>query len=372
MMSETVRGKTLTLRKCLPLCLVVVPIILGVFYYAVSATDYYVSEAAFTIQSPEQGSSVSIETFLGSSPAFGSDKDAYAVQNYLLSRDILQRLDAELQFRDHYQDPSIDWVSRLASDATFEEMFEYFKDRVSVQYDPQTGVTELEVRALTPEKARQIAGALVSYGEEMVNRLSDRARSDQMVFAQSELHAAEQRLTDARQAILAYQREGSDINPADSATAVLEIRNQLEGELARSKAELRELTAFMRPDTHKVVALEQRIKSLEQQIEAENQKLVAPGASSSLSVSIAQFEPLLIEKEFAEKAYESALASLELARVEASKQHRYLATVAVPSLPDESTYPDRPLSILAVILVVLFVYGIGRLVVVAVMEHQRL
>ncbi|MCB1234312.1 MAG: hypothetical protein KDM91_04500, partial [Verrucomicrobiae bacterium] len=45
------------------------------------------------------------------------------------------------------------------------------------------------------------------------------------------------------------------------------------------------------------------------------------------------------EKEFAQRAYESALASLELARVDADRQHRYLVTIAQPSSPDSATYP---------------------------------
>jgi capsular polysaccharide transport system permease protein len=152
---------------------------------------------------------------------------------------------------------------------------------------------------------------------------------------------------------------------------VFNIRTQLEGELAKTRAELRQLESFMKPESHQVQSLRQKIVSLEEQIQNENLKLVDP-QSQSLSASIARFEPLVLEKEFAEKAYESALTSLELARVEAAQQHRYLATIVSPSVPDEPTHPERILGILTVFAVALAVFGIVSLFVAAVREHAKL
>ncbi len=357
-----------------PSYLLAAPIILSLIYYGLIASDYYRSEATFTIQSAEGSIGASpLASLLGkSSPAFSSERDAYAVQHYLLSRDVLQRLDEKHGFRPHYESDLADWVSGLSSNASFEEEYEYYQDRVTVDFNPQTGVTTLKVLALTPEMAQQFSKALLSYGEEMVNRLSERARLDSILFARKEVEKAEKRLIAARQQILGYQKEGEDINPEQSASAILAIRNELESELAKTKAELREVSAFMQPSSHKVVALKQRINSLNQQIENENRRLVNPNKEGSLSASIARFEPLVIEKEFAQQAYESALTSLELARVEASKQHRYLAIVSAPSLPDEATYPKRILGILTVIAVTLLGYGIITLVIAAVKEHAKI
>ena len=80
----------------------------------------------------------------------------------------------------------------------------------------------------------------------------------------------------------------------------------------------------------------------------------------------------MVEKEFAQKAYESALAQLELARSDAARQHRYLATIASPSKPDEATYPRRVRSVLTVFVVSFLLMGIGALLSAAVREHARL
>ncbi len=347
------------------------PVFLAILYFGFVASDYYESISTYTVQAAQGGASVSgLESILGMGTSLGSDRDVYAVQDYLLSRDALRRLDREHGFRRHYQGG--DWISRLSPWASFEDTFDYYLDVVSVEYDTITGVTTLSVKARTAEKAQELAKALLKYGEEIVNRLSERARTDQMLFARREVRAAENRLAKAREKIVRYQWQGEDINPLESATAVFKLRSELEAELAKAKAELQQMSAFMRKDSHRMVALKEKIKSLEAQIAHENKRLVNDSGSSSLSLSISLFEPLMVEKEFAEKAYETALAAMTVATTEAAKQQRYLATVAAPSLPDEAAYPRRWLNILTVLVLTLFAYGIGTMVHAAVMEHLKL
>ena len=221
------------------------------------------------------------------------------------------------------------------------------------------------------EDARRFALAILRYAEETVNDISERARQDRMKFARSEVHAGEERLAKARQAILELQREGEEIDPTESATAVFNIRSQLDSELSKARAELRQLESFMQPDAHQVQVQKQKIASLEEQIRNENLKLV-DGQSQSLSASIARFEPLVLEKEFAGKAYESALASLEVARTEAAQQHRYLAIIVQPSVPDEATHPKRILGVMTVLALAAVAFGVLSLLIAAAREHARL
>lgn len=348
------------------------PTLAAVLYFGMLAADMYQSESKYTIQGSDSRSGA-MDSLIGLLPTGGgmSEHDARAVQEYILSRDVLSRLDREEGFIRHHQDPAIDWVARIPVDATFEDAYHYYERLVDVRHDSQSGVSTLTVLATTAEDAQRFAHAILRYAEQMVNEMSERARLDRMGLALQEVSGGEQRLAKARQAILELQREGEEINPAESATAVFNIRTQLEGELAKTRAELRQLESFMKPESHQVQSLRQRIVSLEEQIQNENLKLVDP-QSTSLSASIARFEPLVLEKEFAEKAYESALTSLELARIEAAQQHRYLATIVTPSVPDEPTHPERILGILTVFAVALGAFGIVSLFIAAVREHAKL
>ncbi len=347
-----------------------IPTLLAVLYYGLIASDYYQSEARYSVQSTDRGAGLSLDTLIGSLPGAGSDKDALMVRDYILSRDVLARLDKEHAFLKHYQDAG-DWLSKLSGSASFEEAFDYYLSRVDVDFDTQSGISTLQVRALNATKAAEFAGAILRYGEELVNELSRRAEVDRLELAREEVRIGEQRLAAARNDILRQQLAGNEMNPAESAAAVMEIRSQLEAEQAKAQAELTEIISYMRADSPRAVALKNRIESLKKQIASENTRLTNP-EDNSLSSSIAGFEPLLVEKEFAEQAYESALTSLEIARTEAAQQHRYLATIVSPSQPDEATHPERLISIFTVMLVSMLAFGIGSLLYSAIREHARI
>ena len=364
------RQKAKRLKRQLQLW-VGIPTLIAVIYYGLIHSDYYQSESSYSIQSTDRGGAIGLDSVLGSLPGMGSDKDALTVKEYILSRDVLKRLDQEHGFLKHYQESGADWFSRLSGGATFEEAFEYYLSRVDVDYDTQSGISTLKVRALTAEQAALFASALLEYSEELVNELSKRAELDQLELARQEVMSGEERLSMARTGMLLQQRSGEDINPTESAAAIMEIRGTLEGELARAQAELTEISSYMRNDAPKVVALRNKIESLEAQIRNENRRLVDPD-EDSLSSSIARFEPMVLEKEFAEMAYQSALTSLEIARTEAAKQHRYLATIVSPSVPDEATHPKRMMGIFTVFLVTLAAFGIGSLLIAAIREHARI
>lgn len=377
-MQQTVKGVGRALGGLSPLVRKLViwvglPTVFAAIYFGLLATDMYQSESKYTIQGSDMRSVGSLDSIIGalSSGGGSSEYDARAVQEYILSRDVLRRLDREEGFIAHHQDPAIDWIARIPADATFEEAFDYYEDLVDVRHDSQSGVSELTVLASTAEDAKRFAHAILRYAEEMVNDLSERARLDRMEFASQEVGAGEQRLGKARQAILELQREGEEINPVESATAVFNIRSQLDAELSKARAELHQLESFLKPEAHQVQVLKQKIASFEEQIRTENLKLV-DNQSQSLSASIARFEPLVLEKEFAEKAYESALVSLEVARTEAAQQHRYLATIVSPSVPDEPTHPERILGILTVFALALVAFGVLSLLISAAREHARL
>ena len=348
------------------------PTLLATLYFGVLAADQYESVSPFIVQTAEQQPSFGLESLLGAVPGSGSSRDALAIREYVLSRDVLHKLDKEHGFIAHYQSSDADWVARLAADAAFEEAYDYYKDKIVVDYDALSGVLTLKVRAFSAKKAQEFAQAIVGYSEHMVNQLAEKARQDSIRFAEQQVGMAEERLTSARAHILELQEEGADINPEASAAAALTIRSQLEGELAKARAELSAAQAFMRPDAARVVALRQRVNSLAQQVQRENRRLVDPKGADGMNNALAEFEPALLEKEFSQAAFASALKSLEVARAEAGRQHRYLAAIAAPSLPDEATYPRRLYNILTVFFLSVAAFAIGSLLIAALREHARI
>ena len=353
---------------------VLLPTVLSGVYYGALASDQFESFALFTVQSSESRPGFSFEGALaGFATGLGSSgHDALSVRDYVLSRDMLGRLDKEHAFIAHFKDPHRDFLARLPRQASFEEAYEYFGHKVYADYDQTSGAVTLRVRAFDAAKAAELARSILKYSEEMVNKLSERERRDRTAYAEADVKKAEARLVNARTAIITLQQKHGDFNPEATATSAMEVRTQLEGELAKARAEVMQLKAFMKEDAPQVLAANERAKSLAAQIAGESRRLVDPKRSTGLNTSFADFEAAMVEKEFAQKAYESTLANLELARADADRQHRYLAVVASPSTPDESTYPRRARSVLTVFLLSFLLLGVGSLMLAAVREHARL
>ncbi len=345
------------------------PTLLAAIYYGAIATPEYESVTAFTIQSADGGAGVGgLELLIASVPS-SAGRDVMMVREYIESRDILARLTSEHGFVEHYGAPTVDYLSRLPQDATTEELYSYFREKVRVEHDTHSGTLTLRVKAFSADKAEELATAVLEASERMVNEMTAQARRDRTELARQELERAEERLTKARQAFVEMQREGAILDPAASAEAIITVRSRLEADLAAARAELSSLRATLQPGAPQLRQAQARVAGLAQQLERQERQMV--GDDHSLRESIARFEPVAAEKEFAERAYRSALTSLEVARVEADRQHRYLVTIARPSHPDAPTHPRFWHSVLTVLVLSFAALGIGTLLLASIREHAN-
>jgi capsular polysaccharide transport system permease protein len=350
---------------------VLAPTLLVAAYFFFIASDRYESTALATVQSAELRSTSGFESLLGSISAGAGSKDALRIRYYILSRDMLSILDQKAGFCEHFQATSADWWSRLSESANTEERYDFFKTMVNVDHDNQSGVLTLSVQAFSGKKAHLFAKTILTHSEKFVNELSRRIRLDRMKFAKVEVSKAEVQLAQARKVILGLQAEGKILNPAQSATTLLSIRSNLAAELAKTRAEIHRLRSFMQPGASKVVALRQKARSLASQIAREETRLVGP-KKNGLSTTIAHFEEAMLSKEFAEKKFLSALTALEIASLEAARQHSYLAIISAQSAPDEPTHPKRILGTVKALFLFLAFFVIASLLISAVREHARL
>jgi len=366
------RARAIRLAKRLAVW-VGLPTAVAIAYYGFLASDQFESYSQFTVQSSELRPALGMDGFLATlASGAGNGHDGLAVRDYVLSRDMLARLDKERGFIAHYKQANRDFIARLSQSASFEDAYEYFGRKVSADYGQLSGAVTIRVRAFDPDTAAGITRSILTYSEEMVNKLSERERRDRMAFAEGEVAKAEQRLAVARQKIVSLQQEHADFNPLQTATATMTIRTQLEAELAKARAEMMQLKSFMNGDAPQVRAAAEKVNALAAQVSGESRRLVDPKKPGGLNTSFADFEGAMVEKEFAQKSYESTMASLEMARADADRQHRYVAVIATPSRPDESTYPHRIRSALAALVISFLLWGVVNMVAATVREHARL
>lgn len=356
------------------LLLVLLPTALVGGYYGLYAADMYESEARYQVRgrggSGGGGASALAALAGGGAPASlrSGGEESQAVKEFVSSHDAVAGLRRRLDLVSVWRRPEADLVSMLWwEDPEAERLLRYYRRRVVLDYDLETGVSTLRVRTFRPTDSQTIALELLRMSEELVNRFTLRTIEDQLRVARNDVAQAEARVLAAREALTAFREREQALDPTRTAGAALEVIGRLEGALAQARAELQERRSFMRPDNPQIQVLNNRIAALSQQIATERGRVTR--GDEALTQQVAGYERLQLEREFADRQLASATASLEQARSDALRQQVFLMRVAEPNLPERALYPTALFNTATVFVALTVVFGIGWLLVAGAREH---
>ena len=329
----------------------------------------YLAETKFAIRSQNQQQSMDmLSTFFRSSSS--TLNDSYILQNYILSPDMISKVDANLHIREHYSDRKHDIWYRLTANPTQDELLRYWSWAVTPSFDPDTSIMSVQVKAFTPQMAQNLCQAILDASEELVNAMNNRARTDAISLAQAEVTRAEERIRAANEAMRLYRERTVILDPQAVASGLYGLVNQLEGEITSTTAELAEASTYMRADSPRVVLLRNRIEVLQKQLQAEKARLASQmQGDKPLSALVSEFQSLTLEEEFAQKQLTSAMTSLETARVQAESKTLYVESFQKPIVPDESLYPRPVVFSLVFMLAAAVLLGLVSLIIAAIREH---
>ncbi len=349
---------------------VVLPTIILAIYYGFIASDVYTSESKFVIRSPNQRSVSGIGMVLQNIGFNASSDDSYLVRDYLSSRDAVQNLKAKLDIQTKYSAKSVDVVSRFGTikEPTFENFYEYFNKKIKVVYDPASSISSLQIEAYTAKDAQNINEELLKMSEEVINRINNNAKNDILVASEKEVQEAQEVSAKAAEALAKYRVKNDVFNPEGQSAIVLQEISKLQDALIQAETQLtqaREIT----PENPQIKAMETRIKSLKKSI-ADKSKLVTGPSDISFSNRSVEYQRLQLEKELADKQLASAMATYEQSKNDFNKKQLYLERLAMPSLPDEATKPKRFKNVLSGFVFGLLLWGVVRLFVAGVREHN--
>jgi capsular polysaccharide transport system permease protein len=349
--------------------LVAMPVVVAALYFFLLAAGRYESEATFVVRSPTTSAVSQVANLVQGTGIVSSSEDAYIVHEYLLSRDAMRSLlayDGLLAiFRKSGWDPL--WsVPGFFGEPSEEKLYKHYQRFVSVSFDKTTGISTLKVQAFTAEDARRIVAALMKQSETLLNRLNERSHTDAVVSAERQVEDSKRRSYQARDNMTAFRNRESVIDPTLLSTAVVETVARLSLEMALLNAQLAELRSSS-PYSPQVSSIGFRLAALDSQIAKERGQL--GGNNASLAPRVAEYDRLLLEREFADQAFTSAMSTLEVARVDALRQRTFLEQISSPNLPDYPKYPYRVVWIIAIAAGVGSLYWIGRKLVLDVFAH---
>ena len=375
-LSEDSRKKRKPAGLLAVLACVALPTLIAFVYFFAIAADRYASEARFAVRSNDRQAVDALGMFAGM-PSSEAVSDSYIVADYIGSLEMLSKLEERLPLRQMYRDESADFFSRLGSAASQERFLKYWQNSIYVFFDSTKQTVTVEVQAFQPDHAERITAEVIDIVHNLVNELSAQARRDAIQSAASELARAELNVRAARDAMFQFRVDNNQVDPSATAEATLEIIAELEAERTQLTLQMATVSGYLSEESPSVRILLSRINALDAEIERIRRQISEPSTpaggatagSQPFAVTIGEYQELLVDLEFAEKAYTAALASLDRARADADRTQTYLAVFANPIAAEEAAYPRRWMNVLIVLVVSSVLWAIGSLGFLAVRDH---
>lgn len=349
---------------------VLLPLLLVAVYTSLIQTPRYTSRASLVVERAESVSAALPNLDLGLLNLGSSSvkSDAALVESFVRSRRLFEQLDAELGLVEHWRQSSVDWISRLASAASKEDMLEYYRGMVHIEIDSESLILTLTMQAFEPEFAQQLLQRIVSESEAFINDISQGLARSQVHFAESELERANQRVRQASEDLVRFQGRAEMLSPEAEAQASLQILGALQARKAGLETELSTLRTYLNEDAPDVVALRNRIKATADQIERERGRQTG-AENQGLNRLLIDYKEAELGAQLAADLYKVGLQTLEATRLEASRKGKFVVLIDPPSLAGEPEHPDPVRMILLAALSLHLLYFLAQLVWAAIREH---
>lgn len=355
--------------------MVLLPVAAASLYLTTRAADQYASTVAFTVRSEDVSSAADLLGGIGQTlGATGTSSDADILYEFIRSESLVAQIDKKLNLRSYYsRHRDDDPIFAFDPDGTIEDLTDYWQRMVRIAYDSGSGLMELRVLAFDPLEATEIANAIYAESTEMINDLSAIAREDATRYAREDLDLAVERLKQAREAMTAFRISSEIVDPTADVQGQMGLVNTLQVQLADALIEFDLLSGSTRQGDPRLDQATRRIAIIEDRIRQERRKFGVGGGDSgdeSYAKTVAEFERLAVDREFAEQAYAATLSAFDAARAEANRQSRYLAAYIQPTTAERSEFPNRPLVIGIVALFGFLIWAIASLVYYALRDRR--
>jgi capsular polysaccharide transport system permease protein len=360
---------------------VLIPALAISLYFAFLASDQFVAETRFVVRLGPQDNSAKdgLASVLSAVKGGGSGgggggtatEDAHVVTSYIQSRAIVDDLQKTVDVRAIFTRPEADFYARLKSNATIEELVDYWHSMVSTYTDAMSGIVTVQVRAFRPDDAVLLVRMIGELSEKLVNEISRRSRQDALRRATEEVQRAQGLMYEAIRDMERYRNTEGLIDPVQTATETGKILTKILADQITAEGELFVANRSLAPDSPAVRRLTSRIETLKQQSADLKAQLAGNREEArNVAASLAKFEEVAIKQRMAETLYSLAEAGLDRARRQAEGQSVYLSVFVPPGLPQEYTYPKRFEYSIAIATALFVLWSIAALIWLSVEDHR--
>ncbi|TCV76393.1 capsular polysaccharide transport system permease protein [Neorhizobium sp. R1-B] len=357
------------------LAFVLLPGIASAAYYFLIASDQYVAETRMIVRTIGVSDRFdSSEKREGRSMVGGDSltQDAYVVANYLKSPEIVRKLDTQIGLRSFFLREDIDWLSRLSTDAQFEELYRYWIRHVDTYVDGPSGIIIFTLRAFSPEDSVAISKAALAASDEMIDKISERAKKDLVTRVEGEVNSSLEEYRVALDELRDYQNKTGILDPLSSAKMLSAVIGKLMEEKLQLTISLKSLEAANADDTARGRELRRSIQAIDDQIQLRQNSIAGQDAvdGTQLSASLTEFSRLETRRIVTQAIYEANVRNLDTAKSTALKRTTFISTFSDPHMPEESEYPDRLSSWIILTAGLLTLWMTATLVWMSIEDHR--
>lgn len=315
---------------------VVLPTFLVGNYYYNHATDLYSTKSNFKIQA----AAASGDPAMAQAATLAASSDAIAIQDFLTSREAMRIVDSEFDLIAHYQDVTVDPIQRLEADASENDAYALYSDRVLIGFDLAEGIIRMEVIDADPEMALALSNRMIELAEGRVEEMSDRTEQSTVANAQKVLEDAEAALDEAYEEVLVLQEQLGIFSTETEISLIQGQISNLTGQLQDRELSRVALLENPRPNQTQLRILDAEIERLRDAI-AEQRGLIvnAQEGSASLARISAEVSRAEAELETRRALQLAAFEGVDAARREADRRSIFLARAVNPVLPVTPSYP---------------------------------
>ena len=349
---------------------ILIPTLMALFYYAVIAREEYKVDMQFTIQGLKTGGGGGDAlASLGIPAVSAASADGLVVTEFIKSPEMVRRLRQDFGLDQAYKGPSIDPVGYLVPKATTELATHFWDSHVDASYDPLSNSVKVTTKAFSPQDALRLAQGVMSESDKLVNSLNSKVRAEAVKAAQRELDQKRRDYDAERQRMTATR--GSDQTSLDAEMQQrIAMVGSFDQQLATLKVERAGMQATYLPGSPQMKSHDEQIAAVEAQ-RAELISKMTQGAGTNEASRAIGNAGLLLDFEFAQKAYYAALTAYQTAEATRENEKRYIVAYIPPRLPEQSNYWDRFGNVVGVALASALLIGIGALTFSVIKDHLQ-
>lgn len=338
--------------------------------YWIFSSERYVSEATILIQNTEQITTPSLDVTTLLSGMGGPNKsDQLLMSEYLLSVDMLQKLDKTLNLRAHYSNSKRDFASRMWLGKYYIEWFyHYYLSHVSVIYDEMSGVLRIQAQAYDPETAHKIVQLLVHDGEKFMNEMSHALAKSQIEFLDKQVSQSQSQVLNASKALLKFQNQKGMVSPKATVENINAIISKLEGQRTELETQLASLPPSLKRNHPTKKSLEQSLIAVEHQIKQEQIKL-ASTSGNPLNTLMEEEQLLQMDLKFKQDLYQTSLVALEKGKMDVARAIKHVSILQHPTFPEYAMQPRRIYCLILTISLMILILGIVNLLKNIILDH---